>query len=182
MRIVLSSSSSSLSHQLAAIQEASITEDCMLLHPRQPDTLQATTSTRPLSRSSSSTTSTGLSRPALPRSASSTRPLQSIQPSQAMRDPTAPPQQINDKINRPSTSNPPTRSSSAQPPQAQTAEPVKEEKKKDRSKLTEQWGPPPDQIRRDNEWLQRGQLLGEVNLSLLSLLHWTRVILRRFEM
>jgi len=137
----------------------------MLLHPRQPDTLQpATSSTRPLSRSSSSTQSTGLSRPQLPRSASSARPLQSIQPPQPMRDPIAPSHQMQDKLNRPSTLN-------SQPPTAAqgAVEPVKEDKKKDRSKLTEQWGPPPDQIRRDNEWLQRGQLLGEVSPLTLAL-------------
>lgn len=35
--------------------------------------------------------------------------------------------------------------------------------KTDKGKLTEQWGPPPDQIRRDKEWLERGALLGEVS-------------------
>lgn len=39
-----------------------------------------------------------------------------------------------------------------------------------RAKLTEQWGEPPSQIRREGQWLQRGELLGEVRtLSCLRL-------------
>lgn len=50
------------------------------------------------------------------------------------------------------------------PPAAPT--PVTNDKpKSDKGKLTEQWGPPPNLIRRDNDWLQRGQLLGEVSFN-----------------
>ncbi|GAA5849655.1 hypothetical protein JCM8547_000523 [Rhodosporidiobolus lusitaniae] len=50
--------------------------------------------------------------------------------------------------------------------QQQGKEQLVENKKKDaaapsRAKLTEQWGEPPSQIRRENCWLQRGELLGE---------------------
>ncbi|GAA5940026.1 CDC5/polo family serine/threonine-protein kinase [Sporobolomyces koalae] len=116
----------------------------------------------PLSRSSS-----GLARPAVPRSASSSRPLQSIQLPHAPRDSAA--VAGGDKPGRPSTNS--TRSASLAPsaPQLQqnAVEPEVKDKDKDdkkkesRSKLTEQWGSPPDAIRRDSEWLRRGQLLGE---------------------
>ena len=33
----------------------------------------------------------------------------------------------------------------------------------DKGKLTEQWGPPPDLVKRDKEFLERGKLLGEVS-------------------
>lgn len=117
----------------------------------------------PLSRSSS-----GLTRPAVPRSASSSRPLQSIQAPSATREPSTGLGGGGEKLNRPSTNS--IRQQQIDQPErvhqpAPSKEQPKEEKKKDRSKLTEQWGPPPEQIRRDNEWLQRGQLLGEVRLS-----------------
>ena len=35
--------------------------------------------------------------------------------------------------------------------------------KMDKGKLTEQWGPPPDLVKRDKEFLERGKLLGEVS-------------------
>ncbi|GAA5884164.1 hypothetical protein JCM16303_005950 [Sporobolomyces ruberrimus] len=113
----------------------------------------------PLSRSSS-----GLTRPAVPRSASSSRPLQSIQAPSATREPSTGLGGGGEKLNRPSTNS--IRQQQIDQPErvhqpAPSKEQPKEEKKKDRSKLTEQWGPPPEQIRRDNEWLQRGQLLGE---------------------
>lgn len=94
----------------------------------------------------------------LPRSASSGRPLQSIQAPQTMRDPLAP----GGTADKRTSVNSNKQLTSAEPVKEQ---PPKEEKKKDRSKLTEQWGSPPEQIRRDNEWLQRGQLLGEVRID-----------------
>ncbi|GAA5830766.1 hypothetical protein JCM11251_001067 [Rhodosporidiobolus azoricus] len=54
-----------------------------------------------------------------------------------------------------------------QEPQQQQAQQGEEQKPvaaaaaPSRAKLTEQWGEPPRQIRRDNAWLQRGDLLGE---------------------
>ncbi|GAA5968768.1 hypothetical protein JCM11641_000725 [Rhodosporidiobolus odoratus] len=58
-----------------------------------------------------------------------------------------------------------------QPPMPQAQPPAPEPQKKpaaataaaqpSRAKLTEQWGEPPLQIRRENVWLQRGELLGE---------------------
>ncbi|GAA5963700.1 hypothetical protein JCM3765_003550 [Sporobolomyces pararoseus] len=100
--------------------------------------------------SSSSTRSQGL-----PRSTSSAagRPLQSIQAPQTMREPHA----SAGLVDRGTSINKKQLTST----ELQKDQPAKEEKKKDRSKLTEQWGSPPEQIRRDNEWLQRGQLLGE---------------------
>lgn len=55
---------------------------------------------------------------------------------------------------------PPAQPTSAQ---AQAAQPAKA--KKATSKLTEQWGTPPDLIKRDDEWLERGKMLGEVSRS-----------------
>ncbi|GAA6024436.1 hypothetical protein JCM11491_001735 [Sporobolomyces phaffii] len=105
-----------------------------------------------------SRSSTGLTRPPVSRSASSTRPLQSIQAPAPLRDPVA--LSGHDKLHRPSTNS--TRQQQAEPLAVDRAEPARDPPpKKDRSKLTEQWGSPPDQIRRDDEWLQRGQLLGE---------------------
>ena len=39
--------------------------------------------------------------------------------------------------------------------------------KTDKGKLTEQWGAPPDVVKRDKEYLERGKLLGEVSEGLL---------------
>lgn len=54
---------------------------------------------------------------------------------------------------------PPAQPTSAQTQQAAAAA---SKPRKTTSKLTEQWGTPPDQIKRDDEWLERGAMLGEV--------------------
>ncbi|GAA5917430.1 hypothetical protein JCM5296_001622 [Sporobolomyces johnsonii] len=57
-------------------------------------------------------------------------------------------------------SNPAPAATDHHPPAAPAPE-KKDDKGKDRAKLTQQWGAPPEQIRREGHWLQRGQLLGE---------------------
>ncbi|ORY92413.1 hypothetical protein BCR35DRAFT_297802 [Leucosporidium creatinivorum] len=106
----------------------------------QPPTYRPTTSTS--TRSAPVQSSSSSSRP-LKHSASSTRLASSTttatKPSLAS-----------------STAHPPP---PPPPPAAPSA--AADKPKSDKGKLTEQWGPPPNLIRRDNDWLQRGQLLGE---------------------
>ncbi|GAA5928413.1 hypothetical protein JCM10213_005729 [Rhodosporidiobolus nylandii] len=78
-----------------------------------------------------------------------------------MRDPSAPVKPSSRERER-VASNP------SAPPAEQQGQHGQEQKKKEeekpassRAKLTEQWGEPPAQIRRENVWLQRGELLGE---------------------
>ncbi|GAA5904293.1 CDC5/polo family serine/threonine-protein kinase [Sporobolomyces salmoneus] len=133
-------------------------------HPTS--TAASSSSSRGPVRSASSSSSAFSTRPTVARSASSTRPLQTIQAPQTMRDPLVTvagggieKRSINSLAKQQQQPISPVEEQQ-QPPQAVVVE-KKEEKKKDRSKLTEQWGSPPEQIRRDHEWLQRGQLLGE---------------------
>lgn len=58
---------------------------------------------------------------------------------------------------------PPAPAAAIAPPPPPAAPAASDKPKSDKGKLTEQWGPPPNLIRRDNDWLQRGQLLGEVS-------------------
>ncbi|GAA5971136.1 hypothetical protein JCM21900_000946 [Sporobolomyces salmonicolor] len=127
----------------------------MLLHPRHPDPLFVSSSSRPPLPLSRSASSTGLARAPQHRLPSA-RPLQPVQAPLApsVRDP-SPPAPMNKPV-----PNPAPAATAQQPPAAPPPE-KKDDKGKDRAKLTQQWGAPPEQIRREGHWLQRGQLLGE---------------------
>lgn len=142
----------------------------MLVQPRHPDSVPSRSSysaTRqlPLARSSSTTAAAGA------HMASARQPLGAIQPIVPTRSGTgalaAQQHQEVQKLQqtRRSTSPPePPRPAPPQaPPPAQAQAQKDKEKEKARSKLSEQWADPPKRVRREDVWLDRRHLLGEVS-------------------
>ena len=142
----------------------------MLVQPRHPDSVPSRSSyssTRPgipLARSSSTTAAA-----AAAHMASARQPLGAIQPIVPARSGSgalaAQQHQEVQKLQqqtRRSTSPPEHPQAAATAPAPAQAQKDKE-KEKARSKLSEQWADPPKQVRREDVWLDRRHLLGEVS-------------------
>lgn len=145
--------------------------EVMLVQPRHPESVPSRSSyssTRqgiPLARSSSTTAAAA----AATHMASARQPLGAIQPIVPTRSGTgALAVQQHQEVHklqqqtRRSTSPPEPRPAPPQAPPAAQAQKDKE-KEKARSKLSEQWADPPKRVRREDVWLDRRHLLGEVS-------------------
>jgi hypothetical protein len=152
--------------------ERGLVYEVMLVQPRHPDSVPSRSShssTRPglpLARSSSTAAA------AATHMASARQPLGAIQPLVPTRSGSgalAAQQQQHQEVQklqqqtRRSTSPPEPRPSA--PPQAPPPAQAQKDKEKEkaRSKLSEQWADPPKRVRREDVWLDRRHLLGEVS-------------------